>query len=452
MMNVNVCKFGGSSVANAEQFRKAADIIRAKQERRYIVVSAPGKSREDDIKVTDLLIRCAESKLAGEDPAPVIDDITSRYVGICEGLGLTETVPNSARRALEERLALPLERDALLDAIKAIGEEFSAMLLAEYLNALGEKAVYVTPDMAGMIVTGEFGNAELDESCYGTLSDYLKSCDGVVCFPGFYGFTREGRIATFSRGGSDLTGSILAAAVDASVYENFTDVDGIFMANPKVVDSPKIINEVTYGELRELTYSGFNVFHDEAMYPIICKKVPINVRNTNNPDHPGTMIRPDREAVHGEIVGIAALSGFCSVFVSKYLMNRERGIGRRLLEIIESEGLNYEHSPTGIDNISVLLREADLDDTVLERIKKRFRDELKADRVEVEHGMDIIAVVGKGMKHTPGIAAKITAAFAESGVNIEMINQGPSELSVILGVKGHQSDEAVRAIYNAFVQ
>jgi len=447
---MKVCKFGGSSLAGASQVSKACDIVTSDPERRVVVVSAPGKRHKDDTKVTDLLIACAESKLAGNSAEEEIGAVIERFAVIQEGLGLPADVTEGISRDLRERLNGDTDHRArFVDGMKAAGEDNCAKIVTEELCRRGVDAHYLSPKDAGLLLSDEYGNAQLLPESYDNLS-VLREAKGVTVFPGFFGYTRAGAIVTFPRGGSDITGSILAAAIRADVYENFTDVNSVLAADPDIVPDAKPVVELTYREMRELSYAGFRVLHDEAIVPAVRAGIPICIKNTNCPDAPGTKIVPERKHVHEEIVGIASDEGFCTIFLSKYLMNREIGFGRRLLQIFEDEGLSYEHIPSGIDNLSIILRKKGFDSTTEERVLERIRTELGVDDVEIEHGLTLIMIVGEGMRYTIGLAAKATRAFADAGVNIEMMNQGSSEISMMFGVKSADQKKAVRSLYNAF--
>ena len=447
---MKVCKFGGSSLAGASQVSKACDIVTSDPERRVVVVSAPGKRHKDDTKVTDLLIACAESKLAGNSAEEEIGAVIERFAVIQEGLGLPADVTEGISRDLRERLNGDTDHRArFVDGMKAAGEDNCAKIVTEELCRRGVDAHYLSPKDAGLLLSDEYGNAQLLPESYDNLS-VLREAKGVTVFPGFFGYTRAGAIVTFPRGGSDITGSILAAAIRADVYENFTDVNSVLAADPDIVPDAKPVVELTYREMRELSYAGFRVLHDEAIVPAVRAGIPICIKNTNCPDAPGTKIVPERKHVHKEIVGIASDEGFCTIFLSKYLMNREIGFGRRLLQIFEDEGLSYEHIPSGIDNLSIILRKKGFDSTTEERVLERIRTELGVDDVEIEHGLTLIMIVGEGMRYTIGLAAKATRAFADAGVNIEMMNQGSSEISMMFGVKSADQKKAVRSLYNAF--
>jgi len=447
---MKVCKFGGSSLASAEQFRKVADIIASDPSRRIIVVSAPGRRDKSDTKVTDMLIACADKQLAFGSAEAEVRAVAERYAEIARGLGLPGSVAETVAADVEARLARnATHRKRFVDAVKAAGEDNCAKLMAEYLRTLGVKATYVSPKEAGLLVSAEFGNAHVLPESYRNLRR-LRRRRGVVVFPGFFGYSKAGDVVTFPRGGSDITGSIVAAAVRAELYENFTDVDSVFVASPSVVQRPRAVTEITYREMRELSYAGFGVFHEEALEPAVRAGIPVCIRNTNNPSAPGTMIVPQHTVAAGPVTGIAADAGFCSIYVGKYLMNREVGFGRRLLQILEDERLSFEHCPSGIDNMSVILREEQLDAAKEARVLERIRTELLPDDVSVERGLALVMIVGEGMRRTIGIAARATAALARAGVNIEMINQGSSEVSMMFGVKAGERAEAVRALYREF--
>jgi len=449
---MKVCKFGGSSVANAEQVTKIVNVVLADPERRIVVVSAPGKRDKADTKVTDLLIKCAEAALAEKPYEPVLAEIVERYAEIQRALGLPSGIVAEIQKDLKSRVTGDTShRGIFLDSMKAAGEDNSAKIVAQAFRARGVKAVYVDPREAGMYLTSDFGNAQLLDESYLHLAKALQGLDEIAIFPGFFGYTKDGKVATFPRGGSDITGSILAAAVKADVYENFTDVDSVYPVDPRLVPDVKTgIPVMTYREMRELSYAGFGVFHDEAVIPAVKAGIPINVRNTNHPEEPGTMIVQSRRVLAGGVVGIASDDGFCNIFVDKYLMNREIGFGRHLLQILEWEGVSYEHMPSGIDNVSVVIREKNFDPACEKRVVERIKRDLKPDAVLVERGYALVMVVGEGLYYTVGMAAKATKALSDAGVNIEMMNQGSSEISMMFGVKAEQRATAVQALYKAF--
>jgi len=447
---VKVAKFGGTSLADAKQFQKVRDLIVSDPARRIIVVSAPGRRSRDDVKVTDLLIQCACIRLSGRDAGGETSRVIARYEGIAEDLGLPPDLATEFRRdlcfRLERNTSHPKQFE---DAVKAAGETYCAQLLAAYLRHSGVDAEYVSPEDAGLIVSEEYGGAQVLEESYARLAQ-LKDSKKIVVFPGFYGHSRDGHIVTFTRGGSDLTGAILAGAVRAEVYENFTDVDGVAAADPRMVRNPVFVRELTYQELRELSYGGFSVFHDEAMLPVLEAGIPINIRNTNNPSHPGTWVNIAREAEPGQITGIACDDGFCAIYVGKYLMNREKGFGRKLFQIIEEEDLSFDHAPSGVDSITVVLRQSQLSERGVERIRGRVLRELGADAFTVEYNMSLLSVVGAGMRRTVGLASRVTGALSRARINIEMIVQGPSEMTMIIGVKENDAVRAVNAVYDEY--
>lgn len=443
-------KFGGSSLATAEQVRKVCDIVTSDTARRLVVVSAPGKRGDGDTKVTDLLIAAAEARRTNRDGGAELELVIERFAEIAAGLDMPADAVEPIRADLQQRLAGDVADEGLyLDTMKAAGEANSARLVADYLREQGHEAHCIDPAEAGMILSDEAGNARVLQQAYGRLRG-LRERPGISIFPGFFGYSESGRLVTFPRGGSDITGAILAAAVDAELYENFTDVDSVFVANPRLIDKPRAVAEITYREMRELSYAGFSVFHDEALEPVFHAGIPVAVKNTNNPQAAGTRIVPERVVGDMPVVGIAATGGFCSIYVSRYLMNREIGFGRSLLQLFEDEAIPFEHTPSGIDNLSVIVREDIFDHATQERVLRRIRTELAADEVSVERGLALVMVVGEGMRHTVGLAARATAAFARAQVNLEMINQGSSEVSMMFGVKDHDADGAVSALYAEF--
>lgn len=447
---MKVVKFGGSSLATGEQVEKVFNIVVSDPERKVVVVSAPGKRHSQDIKVTDLLIECAENKLQGKDIQPVFEAIINRYSSIAKELDLSSDIIEQITMDLEELLnSSQKDRDGFMDAIKASGEDNNAKLVAHYFQSKGIEAQYVNPKDAGLFVTDESGNARVLPESYDHLYS-LREKPGVIVFPGFFGYTKEGKVVTFSRSGSDITGAILANGLKASLYENFTDVDAVFSVNPKIVENPKEIRKLTYREMRELSYAGFSVFHDEALIPAFKAGIPVNVKNTNNPSAPGTLIVNERATTNGPVVGIASDKGFCSIYVSKFLMNREVGFGSKLLRILEGFGLSYEHTPSGIDDISVILRDDQMNQYLEEDIINKIKEELHPDDVKIEHGFSLIMIVGEGMRRNIGLTSRAAKAFAKAEVNIEMINQGSSEVSLMFGVKEEDEKKAVQALYEEF--
>jgi len=431
-----VCKFGGTSVATADQVRKVEAIIRSDPRRRYIVVSAPGKRHTDDIKITDLLYTCAnlaEEHLDFSEPYGIIMD---RYLEIARSLEV-DLDALCLLEEVQEQIASGASRDVIASRGEYLcGRIVAALLGAEFVDPAEE--ILLTRDR------------RLNRQTYERLEGRLQG-GGMFVIPGFYGADAEGNILTFPRGGSDITGAIVARAVEAEVYENWTDVSGLLMTNPKIVEDPKPIREVTYRELRELSYMGAEVLHEEAIFPVRELDIPINIRNTNESDHPGTMIVTERTLSDSTVIGIAGRPDFSMIYIEKVLMNIERGFGRKVLEILESHDISYEHSPTGIDSMSVIVSDEQLgakDEIVLEDIWRI----LEPDRVELIRGMALIATVGHGMSRRVGIAARLFDALASTGINVRIIDQGSSEINIIVGVEVGDYEQAVKAIYNAFVE
>ena len=450
---MKVCKFGGSSLADAKQLNKVIDIVLADPARRIVVVSAPGKRHSGDTKVTDLLIELAQVATKGENTDRQFGAVVERYAEIATELKLGEEIVREIEMDLMDRLAQvsKLEPAEFMDLMKASGEDNNAKLVAVAFAVRGRKARYASPKDTGMVLTGPFGDATLDPASYATLSRVFSNFDGIVIYPGFFGYTAEGKVATFPRGGSDITGSILAAAVCADVYENFTDVDSVYPVDPRIV--PEVsegIPTMTYREMRELAYAGFGVFADEAVIPAVKARIPINIRNTNHPSEPGTMIQQSRRVVPGTVVGIASADDFCNIVVEKYLMNREVGFGRRLLQVLEDEGISYEHMPSGVDSQCIVVKGKVLPKEAEHKVVQAIKRELKPDFVAVERDITILMVVGEGMCYTPGMLAKACLALASAGISMSMVNQGSSEVSFMLAIRRQDRDTAVRALYKAF--
>ncbi|MFD3203823.1 aspartate kinase [Bacillus sp. LR_5] len=447
---MKVVKFGGSSLASGAQLDKVFHIVTSDPARKAVVISAPGKRYAEDTKVTDLLIACAEQYLATGSAPELAEAVVERYALIANELQLGQSIIEKIR----DDLFTLLEGDKsnpeqYLDAVKASGEDNNAKLIAAYFRYKGVKAEYVNPKDAGLFVTNEPGNAQVLPESYQNLYR-LRERDGLIIFPGFFGFSKDGDVITFSRSGSDITGSILANGLQADLYENFTDVDAVYSVNPSFVENPKEISELTYREMRELSYAGFSVFHDEALIPAFRAGIPVQIKNTNNPSAEGTRVVSKRDNTNGPVVGIASDTGFCSIYISKYLMNREIGFGRRALQILEEHGLTYEHVPSGIDDMTIILRQGQMDAATERSVIKRIEEDLHADEVIVEHHLALIMVVGEAMRHNVGTTARAAKALSEAQVNIEMINQGSSEVSMMFGVKEAEERKAVQALYQEF--
>jgi aspartate kinase len=451
-MDFIVSKFGGTSVATPAVLKQIVTIINADERRRCIVVSAPGKAPGFDTKVTDMLIAVVKKSLAGDDPGATVAAIKERFRGIYAALGVSPKVIDTIMADLDRRVKTPRDNAAKYrDLIVASGEDYSAQLFAEYLRSIGKTACYVSPKSAGLIVTSQFADAQPTDEAALKLASLKTICsESIVVFPGFFGYTAEGDVATFSRGGSDLTGSILADALDAVEYENFTDVDGIFSANPTKTANPEQIPALTYREMRELSYIGFNVLHEEAVRPVLKKKIPIRLRNTNNLANSGSLIVSERLPGERDVVGIASGGEYCSITLQKFLMNREKGFGRRLLSIIAEMDLSYEHCPSGVDSISVILEQAQLKPETMNNIVRAVEVQLGPDDIKVEYGIALIAVVGEGLIHKVGVLGQAATALAQAGVNIKMANQGSSEISMIFGIDMSDEKKAVEALYREF--
>lgn len=427
------CKFGGTSLADVACMRAAKDIILANPERRFIVPSAPGKRTPDDKKITDLLLAWHSLVRQGLDAFQPAGIIRERYADLARELGLKFDV-----RAHLDEIEKQAGAYAGPDFMASRGEYLCGRLMAEYLGA-----AFVDP--AECIKFDDEGL--LDPISYEMLGKRLAG-PGLFVVPGFYGSTPDGRVKTFSRGGSDVTGSIVARAAHSTLYENWTDVSGFRMADPRIVPNAKHISEITYAELRELSYMGASVLHDEAIFPVCEPGIPINIRNTKAPEDPGTMIMQSREASF-PVAGIAGRGGFTMINIEKALMNKEIGFGRRVLSVLEEHGVNFEHMPTGIDTISLIVRDEELAHHGAAVIKGIERA-CQPDRVTLAPGLALIATVGQGMNHHVGIAGRLCTALAEAGVNLRVINQGSSEMNIIVGVEETDLAKAVRALYDAF--
>ncbi|MGT2828726.1 aspartate kinase [Streptococcus hillyeri] len=449
---MKVIKFGGSSLASAEQLKKVLNIVKSDSTRRFVVVSAPGKRHSEDTKVTDALIKYYKHYITDYNFSEDQDWIINRYQSITDELGLRPAILEEIAGAIKDLATLPKEDNAFLyDTFLAAGEDNNAKLIAEYFRTEGLNARYIHPKEAGLIVTSEPGNARILPSSYDKLEE-LRESDEILVIPGFFGVTVDNHICTFSRGGSDITGSIIAAGVKADLYENFTDVDGIFAAHPGVVDKPHSIKELTYREMRELAYAGFSVLHDEALIPAYRGQIPLVIKNTNNPDHPGTRIVLEPSSSATPVVGISGDNDFVSINMSKYLMNREVGFGRKVLQILEELNIRFEHMPTGIDDMSIIVRGRELTPIKEQEIISQLTRKLEVDEVSIERNLSILMIVGENMKSKIGVTATATKALSEAGINLMMISQGASELSVMFVVRTEDEKTAVRALYDAFFE
>ena len=436
---VKVLKFGGSSLADADQFRKVAAIIKAEPERRYVVASAPGKRFSDDIKVTDMLYDCYTLVKQNMPIDDAFAKIEERYNGIIKDLGISFWLQPEF-----DRIKNAIVHHAGRDYIASRGEYLNSMILAKYLDydfIDAELGIFFKAD-------GTLDTEKTNEELSAILAKHERA---VV--PGFYGVMPNGTIKTFSRGGSDITGSIVARAIKADIYENWTDVSGMLMADPRCVENPQVIPLITYRELRELSYMGATVLHEDAVFPVRQAGIPINIRNTNKPEDAGTMIveKAPSDKVDTVITGIAGKKGFSVIAIEKDMMNSEVGFGRRVLEVLENNGLCFEHLPSGIDTMSVVVNDNDLmpkKDTILNELQRVT----KADSINLYGGIALVAVVGRGMAGSKGTAGRIFKAIADNGINIRMIDQGSSELNIIVGVDADDYINTLDAIYREFVK
>lgn len=434
-MSAITAKFGGSSLADAENIRRAIAIIDADSNRRFIVPSAPGKRHAKDIKITDLLYTWHSVGRQGLDPGQARDLIAERYRDLARDLGVDIDIDHHIATIEAEGL-----EHAAPDYMASRGEYLNGLLISA---AMGAKFV----DPAGLIRFDAQGL--LDPVSYELLGEALQG-EGRFVVPGFYGTRPDGRVKTFSRGGSDVTGAIVARATGSALYENWTDVSGFLMADPSLVPNAQRIDEITYQELRELAYMGAKVLHDEAIFPVREPGIPINIRNTREPENPGTMIRRERESML-PVCGIAGVSGFTMIHIEKALMNKERGFGRKVLSVLEEHDVSFEHMPTGIDTISLIIRDAELDENGVSILIDLERV-CSPDRITVVNDLAIVATVGQGMVHHIGTAARLTAALAKAEINIRVINQGSSEMNIIIGVESQDLGKAVRAIHDEFAE
>jgi aspartate kinase len=439
-MGIKVAKFGGSSVSDANQLKKVKGIIESDKERRYVVVSAPGKRSEEDSKITDLLYLCKTHIDHNVSFDQVFSVIYDRFKSIEKELGVDVGLDKHFDILRENLLA-----GCPIDYLVSRGEYFNAMIIAAYLN-------FDFVDPTGLILFDNKGRFLYDETNDALSNELSKHKKAVL--PGFYGSHIDGNIKTFSRGGSDISGALVAKAVKADVYENWTDVSGFLMADPRIVKKPKPIRVITYKELRELSYMGATVLHEDAIFPVRQVDIPINIRNTNEPDHPGTIILSEIPAhMHDDtiITGIAGRKDFTVIGIYKDMMNSEVGFVKKILSILEDYDISFEHLPSGIDTVSVVISNKNLEGK-LEDILADFDKKLAPDTLDVYQDMALIATVGLGMARTPGVSSRLFKALYEANVNVRMIDQGSSEMNIIVGVQNSDFEVAIKAIYKAFVE
>ena len=432
-----VVKFGGSSLANAEQFQKVGDIIRSEESRRYVVPSAPGKRFSADTKVTDLLYACYDKAEAGEYFSYILTEIKSRFYEIIKGLNLDLSLEEEFRQ-----IEADFKAHAGNEYAASRGEFLNGKVMAAYLG-------YEFIDSATVIRFDKNGNFDADKTDK-LLTKRLQKCERAV-IPGFYGGMEDGTVKTFSRGGSDVTGSLVAKAIHADIYENWTDVSGFLVTDPRIVENPAVIETITYRELRELSYMGATVLHEDAIFPVRKEGIPINIRNTNRPEDKGTFIVEStcRKPKY-VITGIAGKKGFCSINIEKSMMNSEVGFGRKVLQVFEDQGISFEHVPSGIDTMTIYVHQDEFEEKEQQVIAGIHRA-VQPDFVEMESDLALIAVVGRGMKSQRGTAGRVFSALAHAHVNVKMIDQGSSELNIIIGVENRDFETAVKAIYDIFV-
>ncbi len=437
-MSLKVLKFGGSSLSDAEHFRSVAEIIKSDPSRRYIVASAPGKRTPGDSKVTDLLYKCYSLASNEEDISEVFAEIQSRYNDIITELGIDLNLTE-----VFEKIRLSVLHSSGRDYVASRGEYLNAMIMAKYLGfdfVDAKKVIFFNED-------GSFNSEKTND----VMREYLSRYEYAV-IPGFYGSMPNGTIKTFSRGGSDITGSIVARAVSATLYENWTDVSGFLMADPRVISNPKVIDTITYKELRELSYMGATVLHEDAIFPVRFSKIPVNIRNTNRPEDTGTFIVPSTDDVSGHVItGIAGKTGFSTITIEKSMMKSDFATARKVLQVLEENEVAFEHAPAGIDTMTVVVNTKSLQlkrADVLAGICKNVDPE----NIFVEENLALIAVVGRGMVKAKGTAARIFKALADASINVRMIDQGSSELNIIVGVDSNDYTKALKAIYNEFVK
>ena len=438
-MGVKVAKFGGTSVADAIQLEKVKNIVLSDPERRYVVVSAPGKRYQEDNKVTDLLYLVKTHIEHNVPYDQVFQVIADRFTSIAANLRV------DVHKIMEEldQIKSNLKENVTADYIASRGEYLTAMIMAEYLG-------FDFVDTAGLVLFDKKGRY-LDEETNKVLSEELAKHEHAV-IPGFYGTTPDGAIKTFSRGGSDITGSLVARAVNATMYENWTDVSGFMMADPRIIKNPKPIKTITYKELRELSYMGASVLHEDAVFPVRAADIPINIRNTNEPEHEGTIILAQAPVEPGSVItGVAGRKDFTVIAIYKNMMNAEVGFVKKVLSVLEDYNISFEHLPSGIDTLSVIIHSKRLEN-IREELLEDIRRRTQPDTMEVYDDMALIATVGNGMAKKPGVSATLFTALYHAGVNVRMIDQGSSEMNIIVGVENSNFAAAIRAIYSAFVE
>ena len=434
-MSIVVTKFGGSSLADSIHFKKVKNIIESNDDRRYVIPSAPGKRYSKDFKVTDLLYLCHAHVNSSIPLNDVFKLLYERYNSIVNELDLNLDITSYL-----DIIKNDIENGASEDYTASRGEYLNGIILANYLGI-----DFI--DAKDVIKFNKYGTLNIDET-YKLLKDKLSNHKKAV-IPGFYGSNENNEIVTFSRGGSDVTGALVAASIDADLYENWTDVSGFLMADPRIVNNPKKIKTITYGELRELSYMGASVLHEEAVFPVRTSGIPINIRNTNSPEDEGTLIVKNDTKHENIITGVAGKKNFTVLSIEKSMMNSELGFCRKILTILEQHGVSFENMPSGIDTVSVVISDSNLKNKT-EVIVEEIKRSCNPDSIVIYPNMALIATVGTGMAYSKGVSAKIFNALADADINIRMIDQGSSEINILIGIENEHFEKAVTAIYNAF--
>lgn len=452
---MKVVKFGGSSLADGAQFEKVINIITSDEQRRVVVPSAPGKRFKGDIKVTDLLITFADKTIAGADLSEIKKQIIERYTAILDYFEITDApFVKTLTETLDQlaRVHYPTF-DYLYAAFTGHGEYLNAQLLTTVLNHLGYPAEFVRPDEIGIVVDGTPRAAVINPFCYPQMNNYKVSADKITVVPGFCAFDHDGAMVTFSRGGSDITGAILARGLQADLYENFTDVSAIYTVNPTIVPSPVEIQTMSFREMRELSYAGFSVFHDEAILPVIETNVKINVKNTNDPTAPGTMIVPtsavDTQTIT-PITGIATDARFAAIYIHRYLLNKEVGFTLKVLQILAKHGVSYEHMPSGIDDMTIIFDKSLVTQAQIDQVCSEIEQTVHPNEISLIPEFALMMVVGEGMHSNPNTPTKILSALSQAEIGVSTINMGASEISLMLGIDTRKIDEATQIVYEQF--
>lgn len=447
---MKVVKFGGTSLADGTQLKRVFDIINSDVDRKVVVVSAPGKRFQDDIKVTDLLLQYAQATIDDTDTKEIIQEIKQRYHAIADYFQM----PHEHLTQIDAQIDHLSQKhyrsfDYLKAAFAAHGEYLNAQLIAKVFTHLGMPAKFIDPKDAGLLVNDRPLSASLESSSYQKIAQLDLSTSERLIIPGFFGYTARGDIATFSRGGSDITGAIMARGLNADLYENFTDVSAIYAVNPNIIPNPLPIHHMSYDEMRELSYAGFAVFHDEAIIPAIQGGIHINIKNTNAPDEPGTFIVPPTEVRHTKAVtGIASSNRFAALYLHRYLLNREVGFTLKILEILKRHNVSYEHMPSGIDDLTIIFDKSLLVQEQIDGMIADITEDIKPDTLKWLPNYSIIMIVGEGMRNRVGALTEIVSPLSQQGISLQMVNQGASEISIMLGIQPDLSDKAVSAIYN----